>query len=142
MKYKNLESLESGEYLIATNKVSGEVEAFPLAEKPFRIGFKVDKHSFGNDYGVDDSVGGRVLVKDLDKGYMLPMLSREHCGLTFKDGERYIHDFGSRTGTYVNGERICAERLGGKRKLKNGDMIGLIPKDDEFLLELEYVVKD
>lgn len=138
MKHKNLESLGSGEYLIATNKISGDVEVLPLAEKPFRIGFKVDKHSFGNDYGVDDNVGGRIPVGN----YELPMLSREHCGLALKDGERYIHDLGSRTGTYVNGERICAERLGGKRKLKNGDMIGLIPKDGEFLLELEYVVKD
>ena len=145
--HKGIKTLDIGEYLTITNKVSGDVETILLPETPFRIGYVVKKKSllgkvktrcsFGNDYGVDDSLGGRV--EDLEReDRTLPMLSRQHCGITLTNGTRYIHDLGSRTGTYVNGERISPERMAGKKELKDGDVINLIPSGDKFLLELKY----
>ena len=37
-------------------------------------------------------------------------VSRHHCVLLIQDGRVHVRDFGSRNGTFVNGERVMAER--------------------------------
>lgn len=44
------------------------------------------------------------------------LISRKHCALVCQDGKAIIQDFGSRNGTFVNGERVE-----GERQLKVGD---------------------
>jgi len=136
MKNKKMPALEAGEYLLATTNNFETAELLKLTKMPFKIGFRAGDHSYGNDYGVDARVGGRIPGEGSNKKYQLPMLSKEHCGINLEEGVRYLYDLGSRTGTFLNGKRVTAGE-----KLNDGDVIGLIPSDEGFLLELEYVVK-
>lgn len=58
-------------------------------------------------------------------------ISREHCGIKrYEDGHFTITDYGSRNGTWVNGERIFEETV-----LKGGDRVRLC-KELEFVFEM------
>ncbi|MHC4403928.1 MAG: FHA domain-containing protein [Planctomycetota bacterium] len=46
------------------------------------------------------------------------MISRHHCAILVEDGIVAVRDFGSRNGTFVNGEQVE-----GGRELKNGDLL-------------------
>jgi len=46
------------------------------------------------------------------------LISRHHCAILQQQGVCAIHDFGSKNGTLVNGERVV-----GQRELRNGDML-------------------
>jgi len=46
------------------------------------------------------------------------VISRHHCALIMEEGYVGVKDFGSKNGTYVNGERVEGERA-----LKHGDVI-------------------
>lgn len=71
-----------------------------------------------------------------------PTLSRWHLTIILENGKRRVVDEGSRTGTFVNGERISEKGCSGYKDLKNGDIIGLVKKGSGFLIEMEYVAED
>ena len=57
------------------------------------------------------------------------LISRHHCVITIADGFVTVRDFGSRNGTFVNGERIR-----GEEELNNGDRLSIGPLN--FVVEL------
>ena len=57
------------------------------------------------------------------------LISRHHCVITVEDGFVTVRDFGSRNGTFVNGERIR-----GEEELSNGDTLAVGPL--KFVVEL------
>ena len=57
------------------------------------------------------------------------MVSRHHCVLLVEQGYAAIRDFGSKNGTYVNGERVVGEQT-----LKAGDSLVIGPLKFEVLL--------
>jgi pSer/pThr/pTyr-binding forkhead associated (FHA) protein len=57
------------------------------------------------------------------------LISRHHCAIMIEDGYVAIRDFGSKNGTFVNGERVRSEQ-----ELKNGDRLTV--GQVEFLVEL------
>lgn len=57
------------------------------------------------------------------------LISRHHCAIVVEDGYVAVRDFGSKNGTFVNGDRIRAEQ-----ELKNGDRLTI--GQLEFLVEL------
>jgi predicted component of type VI protein secretion system len=61
------------------------------------------------------------------------MVSRHHCVILVEEGFVAIRDFGSKNGTFVNGERVKAER-----ELKAGDRVRIGPL--EFDLQLSVSV--
>lgn len=61
------------------------------------------------------------------------MVSRKHCALTVRDSKLFIEEFGSKNGTYVNGERIE-----GSVELKMGDEIRVGPL--EFLVLIDHTL--
>ena len=50
-----------------------------------------------------------------------PLVSRRHCVIELRDGQLWIFDVGSRFGTFVNGERLTAER-----RISNGDQVRIV----------------
>jgi len=46
------------------------------------------------------------------------LISRHHCAILLQQGACTVHDFGSKNGTLINGERVV-----GQRELRNGDML-------------------
>ena len=61
------------------------------------------------------------------------MVSRHHCVLLVEEGFVAVRDFGSKNGTFVNGEQVKAER-----ELKAGDRLRVGPL--EFALQLSVSV--
>jgi len=57
------------------------------------------------------------------------MVSRHHCVLLLEQGYAAVRDFGSKNGTYVNGERVVGEQT-----LKPGDVLDVGPLRFEVLL--------
>jgi predicted component of type VI protein secretion system len=57
------------------------------------------------------------------------LISRHHCVLIVEDKVVVIRDFGSKNGTYVNGERV-----GSERELQNGDLLKVGPLEFEVKL--------
>jgi len=57
------------------------------------------------------------------------MVSRHHCVLLIEQGYVAIRDFGSKNGTYVNGERVIGEQT-----LKAGDTLVIGPLKFEVLV--------
>jgi predicted component of type VI protein secretion system len=55
------------------------------------------------------------------------MISRHHCALVVEEAFVAIRDFGSKNGTYVNDERVTAER-----ELRTGDRIKVGPLEFEI----------
>jgi hypothetical protein len=66
--------------------------------------------------------GGEILVGRSAEGNTLRLtdrnVSRRHARFLFSNGTATVEDLGSLTGTRVNGERI-----GGRRRLREGDLI-------------------
>jgi len=60
------------------------------------------------------------------------LVSRHHCAILVEEGFVAVRDFGSRNGTYVNGEQIKAER-----ELKSGDRLKVGPLEFELRLTVE-----
>ncbi|HVK14637.1 MAG TPA: FHA domain-containing protein [Gemmataceae bacterium] len=59
-----------------------------------------------------------------------PAVSKQHCGISVRDGKVYVRDCGSTNGTFVNGEQVAAER-----EVENGDQLKVGPL--EFTLKVE-----
>ena len=59
------------------------------------------------------------------------MISRVHCLVTRSNGEYYIEDRNSANGTYVNNERVYAQR----KQLRNGDIIRLANSSFQVVIE-------
>jgi pSer/pThr/pTyr-binding forkhead associated (FHA) protein len=59
-----------------------------------------------------------------------PAVSKQHCGLSVRDGKVFVRDCGSTNGTFINGEQIAAER-----EAKSGDRLRVGPL--EFDLKIE-----
>ena len=59
-------------------------------------------------------------------------VSRYHAAILVEEGFVAVRDFGSRNGTFVNGERVRTER-----ELKNGDQLRLGPLEFEVWLAVE-----
>jgi pSer/pThr/pTyr-binding forkhead associated (FHA) protein len=57
------------------------------------------------------------------------MVSRHHCVLLVEQGYAGVRDFGSKNGTYVNGERVVGERA-----LTAGDTLSVGPLKFEVML--------
>lgn len=57
------------------------------------------------------------------------LISRHHCAIMIEDGYVAVRDFGSKNGTFVNGEQVRSEQ-----ELKNGDRLTV--GQMEFLVEL------
>lgn len=57
------------------------------------------------------------------------LISRHHCAVVIEEGYVGVRDFGSKNGTFVNGERVR-----GEQELRNGDRISI--GQLEFLVEL------
>lgn len=67
-----------------------------------------------------------------------PAVSKQHCGISQRDGKVYVRDCGSTNGTFVNDEQV-----GGDRVVENGDKLRVGPL--EFVIRLEsatVVVKE
>ncbi len=60
------------------------------------------------------------------------LVSRHHCAIIAEEGFVAVRDFGSKNGTFVNGERIKAEC-----ELKTGDRLQIGPLDFEVQLVVE-----
>jgi hypothetical protein len=77
-------------------------------------------------------------------GSSSPILSRQHCIIFQKKVEDnmvwVLADQRSRTGTYVNGNRLSDVRKTGEHILKIGDEIGLVPsRDGQYGVLIKYV---
>ena len=59
------------------------------------------------------------------------MVSRHHCALLVEEGFVAVRDFGSKNGTFVNGERVKAER-----ELKAGDRLRIGPLEFDIQLSV------
>jgi predicted component of type VI protein secretion system len=57
-------------------------------------------------------------------------VSRHHCGLLARDGQFFLHDFGSTNGTLINGRRL----EGGKLELREGDRVSVGPLEFAILI--------
>jgi pSer/pThr/pTyr-binding forkhead associated (FHA) protein len=57
-------------------------------------------------------------------------VSRRHCALMVEETRVTVHDFGSKNGTYVNGERVE-----GSRVVENGDQIHIGPLQFELVVD-------
>lgn len=127
-----------------------ESETVSMDENPYKVGYK-GGHSYGNQIGAGTKLG-RVIGMGLEETSLrfLPILSRKHCQIYREDDTVYLEDLGSRTGTWVNGERLrngtsTDGRCTGRRELKDGDVIYLAPKlfsphsrSQDFKVELVY----
>jgi pSer/pThr/pTyr-binding forkhead associated (FHA) protein len=59
-----------------------------------------------------------------------PAVSKQHCGITVRDGKVFVRDCGSTNGTFINGEQVAAER-----EVKTGDQLKVGPL--EFTLKID-----
>ena len=57
-------------------------------------------------------------------------ISRHHCAIVSTDNQVAIRDFGSKNGTFVNGQRIDSACV-----LKSGDVLGVGPLTFEIVME-------
>lgn len=74
----------------------------------------------GADYEVE--LGARTLIgrhPGCDVQLLDEMVSKEHCEIVLRDGNRFIRDLGTTNGTRVNGVRLA-----GERRLDHLDEIG------------------
>jgi pSer/pThr/pTyr-binding forkhead associated (FHA) protein len=62
-----------------------------------------------------------------------PMISRFHARIKYEDGSYSLYDFGSKYGTYVNGDQIKMQNL------KSGDKIKLADVEIEFYFSTEEI---
>lgn len=59
-----------------------------------------------------------------------PAVSKQHCGLSIREGKVYVRDCGSTNGTFVNDEQVAAER-----EVKGGDRLRVGPLEFELKIE-------
>ena len=76
----------------------GEERTVPVARTPFTIGRKPDRD---------------LVIAD-------PRVSREHAQLVLEGADIFIHDLGSKHGTFVNGERVEHRKLARNDRLDFG----------------------
>lgn len=62
-----------------------------------------------------------------------PAVSKQHCGISVREGKVFVRDCGSTNGTFLNGEQIA-----GEREAKAGDRLRVGPL--EFDLQIEATV--
>ena len=77
---------------------NGEQKTFYISEPVFRIGRFND-----NALAIDN-----------------PFISRSHAEMVFTEGEYELHDLGSTSGTYVNGEKITRHKLNDQDRIRLG----------------------
>jgi len=59
------------------------------------------------------------------------LISRHHCAIIIEADYVAVRDFGSKNGTYVNGERVSSEQ-----ELKAGDQLRVGPLEFEVVIDL------
>lgn len=106
----------AGGRLQAPTHLIYESRAYPLGERPVKIGSRLDPGDFGIELG--ERVAG---------------VSRQHCSVQ-RDGERVLLTDHSRYGTRLNGHPIS-----GSAVLQAGDLITLGSPEREFLLVAEAI---
>ena len=109
---------------------------YSLGAESFRIGHASDQLN-NLLLAPNDAFRTKAPLREGGVGY-IPPISRQHCQIVLRDGKRVIEDLGSRTGTYVNGNRVSSFRNTGEQILEDGDVIGLIPTEESFLFLAEY----
>lgn len=76
----------------------------------------------GKQAGKSLPVKGRVFLIGRSNSCQLRIgsdkISRRHCQITLESDDVFVEDFGSRNGTFVNGQRIAAKQL-----LRDGDRL-------------------
>jgi len=84
----------------------------------------------GKNAGQEVAVGGKkFFIGRAEDCHLRPgsdLISRHHCAIMNEDGYIAIRDFGSKNGTYVNGERVS-----GERELQAGDRLKVGPLEFE-----------
>ncbi|HYW79642.1 MAG TPA: FHA domain-containing protein [Thermoguttaceae bacterium] len=87
----------------------------------------------GNNSGKEIPVSGpKFLIGRSEECQLRPksdLVSRHHAVVLLDEGYAAIRDFGSKNGTFVNGERVLAEH-----ELKNGDRLKVGPLEFEVQL--------
>ncbi len=130
-------------YLHLKDHITGETLNYRMTGIAFRIGCGSPSSPYRVLYGSlkRSRKQGKTtasLRPPLRRPRTLPELSRKHCMVTSEEGSYVVHDLGSRTGTYVNGVRVSPAGKAGSMQVKPGDIIGLIPSENGFLLEIEF----
>jgi pSer/pThr/pTyr-binding forkhead associated (FHA) protein len=59
-----------------------------------------------------------------------PAVSKQHCGISTRDGKVYVRDCGSTNGTFLNDEQVA-----GEREAKSGDRLRVGPLEFELRVE-------
>jgi pSer/pThr/pTyr-binding forkhead associated (FHA) protein len=59
-----------------------------------------------------------------------PAVSKQHCGISSRDGKVYLRDCGSTNGTFLNDEQIA-----GEREVKTGDRLRVGPLEFDLRIE-------
>jgi hypothetical protein len=96
----------------------------PISHYPFRVGGD-SRHSSSTELPERRRNGNSIPNNDLyllERGPLLNV-SREHFQIEIRAGEYYLVDRGSACGTLVEGTVIGKNRIGGERRLEDGDVI-------------------
>lgn len=83
--------------------------------------------------------GGKFFIGRAEDCNLRPysdLISRHHCAILVEQGVVTIRDFGSKNGTFVNGERVRTEQ-----EMKNGDRLKVGDLEFELQLKVELVGK-
>jgi len=83
--------------------------------------------------------GAKFIIGRAEDCHLRPgsdLISRHHCAITVDDGYIALRDFGSKNGSYVNGQRVA-----GEIELKSGDMLKVGPLEFEVVVKHELVGK-
>jgi pSer/pThr/pTyr-binding forkhead associated (FHA) protein len=83
--------------------------------------------------------GAKFIIGRADDCHLRPgsdLISRHHCAIMVDDGYIALRDFGSKNGTYVNGERVA-----GETELHAGDNLKVGPLEFEVVIKHELVGK-
>ncbi len=79
--------------------------------------------------------GPKFFIGRADDCHLKPrsdLVSRHHCAILVEEGFVAVRDFGSRNGTFVNGNRVRAEAV-----LKNGDKLAVGQLEFELAIGVE-----
>lgn len=89
--------------------------------KDLRLKVVEGKHA-GKEIAVQ---GKKFLIGRAEDCQLRPgsdLISRHHCVIMVEEGYIALRDFGSKNGTYINGDRVC-----GEQELKVGDRVKVGP---------------
>lgn len=66
-----------------------------------------------------------TIGRSADSDIAIPdkLVSRRHCGISFRDGICLLRDFTSRNGTFVNGRRVDVVRLNSGDRIQIGSAV-------------------